>query len=151
MNREHRKFKHILLCDDDDDDRFFFKDAIREVDSSLLVKTVNNCEQLIRTLHDAENIPDLLFLDLNMPRIDGKQCLEQIRQNPKFEKLPVIIYSTSAHGTDIDETYAKGANLYLQKSSNFSTFKNIITEVLTSDRLNTKPPLKEKFVLYRTD
>lgn len=150
MLNHHKQFTTLLLCDDDDDDRFFFRDAVKEVDEKIIVNTVNNCEELITTLDNPTNIPDLLFLDLNMPRSNGKQCLEKIRKNPALENLPVIIYSTSVHGMDIDETYSKGANLYIQKSNNFTKFKKLISTVL-SNQLDIYRPDKEKFVLFSKD
>lgn len=144
MNTQ-REFRNILLCDDDEDDCFFFKDALNEVDSKLNVTTVNSGDELLAVLTNG-TLPDLLFLDLNMPRKNGRECLTQIRQNDKYLQLPVVIYSTSAVESEVEASFTIGANLFIQKSNNFSDFKKTISKILDSSKISLLNP-KEKFVI----
>lgn len=151
MIDEDLPFINILLCDDDDDDRFFFKDVLLEVNYKLNVKTVNDADQLLKELSNPQRKPDLLFLDLNMPRKNGKECLITIRQNNLWKDLPIIIYSTSATLGDIEETFTIGANLYIQKASNFTALKQTISDVLSSGRNSLLNTDKEQYVIYAAD
>ena len=101
----------LLLADDDEDDRMFFKDALEELPVKSLLNTVNDGEQLIKLLtSETAVLPDLLFLDLNMPRKTGLECLDEIKRNEKLRSLPVIIYSTSLNKEVVDMLYEKGAH-----------------------------------------
>lgn len=142
-------FNNILLCDDDDDDRFLFQDAMLEVNPHANVHVANNCKQLMTSLQNAD-VPDILFLDLNMPVKDGRECLREIRQDMNFHLLPIVIYSTSITPADIDDTFAKGANLYIQKASSFSSLKQAISKVLALDKKELLNNAKPNFVIYST-
>lgn len=86
----------MLLADDDEDDCLFFKDAIEELPVNASLQTVNDGEQLMRMLNTKSmSLPDILFLDLNMPRKTGYECLSEIKLSEKLKTLPVVIYSTS--------------------------------------------------------
>ncbi len=122
-----------MLCDDDEDDRFFFKDAISDIDNTVTVTTIDDCDKLIDALQQADP-PDVLFLDLNMPRKSGKECLSEIREKLQLMNLPIVIYSTSATTQDIDDTFLRGANFYMQKKSNYSVLKQAIKKIITSDK-----------------
>lgn len=142
------KVKHIILADDDEDDCLFFQDAMQEVAPCVKVKTVQSGEKLINMLTRAKAIlPDIIFLDLNMPRKSGHECLEDIKNNPSLREIPVVIYSTSSDKKDIDETFKKGANLFISKPNTFSEIKNMAKKVLQINWKNYFPkPAKENFV-----
>lgn len=107
---------NILLADDDKDDRFFFAKALKEISIATNLKTVNNGERLMDYLdRNSERLPDALFLDLNMPRKNGAECLAEIKSKKKLQQLPVIIYSTSLNDSIADVLYQKGAHYYLRK------------------------------------
>ena len=114
----------ILLADDDDDDRMFFKDAIDELRIKTAIVTVNDGVELMDYLgKDDLIIPNVLFLDLNMPRKSGLQCLREIRSNTVFNDVAIAIYSTSASEEDIEETFVQGANIYIRKPNDFNELK----------------------------
>jgi CheY-like chemotaxis protein len=96
----------------------------------------------------SEELPSIIFLDLNMPRKTGKECLAEIRKNPRFKSIPVIIYSTSSHKRDIQETHSCGANLYMPKPNSFTGLVDVVTKVFSIDleQLRTTPPI-DQFVL----
>ncbi|MEO7175380.1 MAG: response regulator [Saprospiraceae bacterium] len=140
---------HILLADDDDDDRLFFRDAIAEVKVKTIVSMVNDGVELMTRLNNPEiSIPNLLFLDLNMPRKSGMECLREIRSNNKLKDLTIAIYSTSASEVDIEETFVKGANIYIKKPNDFEELKNILDRVITLNwQYHTAGLNRETFIL----
>ncbi len=123
---------HVLLADDDEDDRLFFKEAFEEIKIQTIVNTVIDGVELIKYLLMPNVIlPHVLFLDLNMPRKSGLECLREIKSDNRLKDIAVAIYSTSASDEDIEETFVKGANVYIKKPSDFSTLKKILIEVIT--------------------
>lgn len=141
----------LLLADDDDDDCFLFEEALSEIPVPTHLTTVHNGEQLMQLLAQLTNdLPYILFLDLNMPRKDGFQCLHEIKQNEKLKNLPVIIFSTSCQDAIADRLYRSGAKHYICKPNNFAQLKNVIHQVLTlpvGKEENVHPSTKENFVL----
>jgi CheY-like chemotaxis protein len=137
---------NILLADDDDDDRLLFTDVLREYSTDLRLTFAHNGEHLMTLLRSGE-LPDVLFLDLNMPLKNGIECLEEIRGDEKLKDLPVVIFSTSSHPGTINQTYNIGAHLYVRKPNDFNALRKAITEVLKKDWGHPKRPLKEDFVL----
>ena len=122
---------HVLLADDDENDRLFFVDAFDEIPIATVVNTVVDGVELLHYLSRPEIIlPHILFLDLNMPRKGGMECLNEIKGNERFKELAIVIYSTSASDEDVEETFVKGANVYIKKPSDFVTLKKILSEVL---------------------
>ena len=140
---------HILLADDDDDDRLFFKDAIEELKVKTIVTMVKDGVELMDYLSKPEiHLPNLVFLDLNMPRKSGMECLKEIRSNSKLKDLSIAIYSTSALEKDIEETFIKGANIYIKKPNDFEVLKNMIAKVITIKwQYHTSGLNKENFLL----
>lgn len=124
----------ILIADDDEDDREFFTEVVREIDPVIEVVVAASGEKLMRTLTvpDAP-LPDILFLDLNMPGKDGKQCLHEIRSHSGLKNIPVVIYSTSALLQDIKDTHFQGANLYLRKPDSYNSAITLIKKVFSMD------------------
>jgi len=140
---------HVLLADDDDDDRLFFRDAIEEVKVKTVVNMVNDGVELMNYLNNAETrSPNLLFLDLNMPRKSGMECLMEIRSNHKLKDLSIAIYSTSALQADIEDTFIKGANIYIKKPNDFEELKSILDRVININwQYHTSGLNKENFLL----
>lgn len=140
---------HVLLADDDEDDRLFFKDAIDQVKMKTMITMVNDGEQLMDYLLQPDVIlPHVVFLDLNMPKKSGIECLEEIRNNKSLRDLTIAIYSTSASEKDIEETFIKGANIYIKKPNEFSVLKKVIAEVLSINwQYHTSGLNKDNFLL----
>ena len=137
----------VLLADDDADDRDFFTDAVKEAAPGVKVETVSNGEQLLERLSNGSTLPDIIFLDLNMPLKDGHECLSDIRASEKLRHIPIIIYSTSSSREHIDETYECGASLYVRKPDSFTDLKSIARKIFALDWNNYQRPAKEKFYL----
>ena len=127
----------ILLADDDEIDRLLFKEAFGELKMNNVVHAVSNGTQLMDYLTKKDaTLPSLIFLDLNMPRINGLECLKEIRSNEKFKKIPIAIYSTSASKHDIEETFRNGANVYIEKPNDFNILKQLLTKVVSTTHIN---------------
>jgi len=146
MNLKHL---NILLADDDTDDCIFFKEALGELMLSTNLTTVNDGEQLMQLLTNETNeLPHILFLDLNMPRKNGFECLSEIKQNKKLKELPVIIFSTSFEKEVVNLLYKNGAQYFIRKPSEFSQFKKIIQQSLIAISQETiSQPSRENFVI----
>lgn len=110
-------FNHIVLADDDQDHGFLFKNILQKIDASKSISLVYDGEALFDFL--SAQTPDLIFLDLNMPCKNGFDCLEEIKNNPQLQHVPVIVYSSSSQLSDIQQSYIHKADFYMVKP--FST------------------------------
>lgn len=142
-------FIYITLADDDEDDRLFFTDAFSELKIDTKVNTFNDGVELMNYLNNSESIlPNILFLDLNMPRKNGVECLLEIKENERFNDIAIAIYSTSSSEEHIEETFVNGANIYIKKPSDFNTLKKILSEVVTLNwQYHTSGLNKDNFLL----
>ena len=140
---------HILLADDDDDDRLFFVDAFKELKINTKVDVFTDGVELMNYLNkEGVVLPHILFLDLNMPKKNGLECLDEIKSNDKFSEIAIAIYSTSSSEEHIEETFVKGANVYIQKPNDFNTLKKILAEVMAINwQYHTSNLNKENFLL----
>ena len=127
---------YILLADDDEGDRLIFTEALEELEINLNIHTVNNGMELMAYLAQNDvRLPDLIFLDLNMPRKNGVECLKEIRSNVKLKNISIAIYSTSANEKDIEETFHDGANIYITKPADFNILKQLLYQTVVATRL----------------
>lgn len=131
--------ENILLAEDDDDDSDFFQDAVSEIPVKAKVIRVKDGIELMKELQHEESLPDLLFLDINMPRKNGFQCLTEIRESEKHKGLPVIIFSTSSASDIISYMFNAGANGFIIKPNDFNKWKTIIEKTIKLDWKKSKP------------
>lgn len=121
----------IFLADDDFDDQDFFKDALKQIDESIVCVTASNGEEALKKLKTITPLPDYIFLDSNMPRMSGLKCLTEIKKMKPLENIPVIIYTTSSEERDINEAKKFGADYFITKPFDFKelcdTLKHIIS------------------------
>lgn len=124
------KITSIIIAEDDADDRLLIEDALNEnsISSSSLV-FVKDGEELMNCLYGAQESPSIIFLDLNMPKKDGRQALKEIKQNAKLKHIPIIVFSTSKSEDDIKTSYQNGVNTYFTKPSKYSDLVDIIATV----------------------
>jgi CheY-like chemotaxis protein len=135
----------VYLIDDDEDEYMLFKQAVSELNLNVEVKYINNCAEMLNLLEEGD-IPDLLFLDLNMPVISGRECIKKIREKIK-DKLSIIIYSTSKYPPDVEGTHQDGANLYVIKPNSFEGLMQTLKAVFSIDwKQKFYFPSKEKFL-----
>lgn len=146
MNKD---FTNVFLADDDEDDRFLFLEAFDELKISTKVNTFNDGVYLMDYLNKSDAIiPEVLFLDLNMPRKTGLECLKEIRQNKLFKDVAIAIYSTSSSEEDIENTFVYGANIYIKKPNNFKGLKKVLNNVVALNwQYHTSGLNRENFLL----
>ncbi|MDB5196873.1 MAG: hypothetical protein JWP88_1244, partial [Flaviaesturariibacter sp.] len=122
--------KYILYADDDTDDRSWAGEACRIVGASFQINFVENGKQVLDYLKSAPQIlPSLIVLDLNMPEMDGRQTLQQLKSNPDFKDIPVAIVTTSSNKIDKEVCTRLGASLYLTKPDTHLEWQNIIRQL----------------------
>jgi CheY-like chemotaxis protein len=138
----------ILMADDDQDDRFFFAKALETVSIKTQFVTVNDGEKLLSYINkNLSDLPDVLFLDLNMPRKNGSECLEELKANKAIADFPVVIYSTSLIDEVADELYKAGAFYYMQKGDLAQLIPQLEIILQMFSEKNYKRPSRAKFIL----
>lgn len=126
----------VLIVDDDADDRKLFIDAVREVNRHIECITASDGQQALEVLRKAgSTLPDFIFLDLRMPRYNGKRCLQEIKKDENLKHIPVIIYSTSREVEESQELKAMGAVYFISKPSNPDEIYYLVSFVL-EEQLN---------------
>ena len=145
---------NILLADDDIDDISFFDKALKGLPVSTHLTTVNDGEQLMNYLSEnLEHLPDALFLDLNMPRKNGFECLCEISENEKLKNISVIIFSTSYPQDKscelgmISSLFKLGARVYIRKPDSFAQLKQTIQHALPMAVENISSNNQLKYIL----
>jgi CheY-like chemotaxis protein len=135
-------YKHLLIIDDDVEDQEIFIEALHEVDPSVACDSVVSGEDAFNFLEaNRSRLPELIFLDMNMPKLNGKQVLKEIKKSEVFSRIPVIMYSTSFAPRDIEEIRQLGAVYHLFKPSKFDDLCNSLKHLISVDWLH---PEKKK-------
>ena len=148
MIAENIKNINILLADDDDADCLLFKEALEELPVSATLTIVHDGEQLIEEISKKGNkLPDVLFLDLNMPLKNGFASLELIKRSTELQDLPVVIYTTSSNEEMVKNVFRNAAHYYICKPNDFLQLKKVIYEALILITQKNNLPLKEKFMI----
>lgn len=124
---------NIFYTDDDVDDQELFRDALAEVDESLVLTTASDGDVLLSLLTDPPPEPRLIFLDLNMPRKNGYEVLREIRGNEELRNYPVIIFSTSTDESTIATTRQLGADRFIPKPRTYDGIKKVLTACIAMD------------------
>lgn len=121
---------YVMLIDDDEDDREIFLTVIKENASSVVCNVAKNGREALDKLTQEFIKPDLIFLDLNMPRMNGREFLTEIKKFDGLREIPVIILSTSADNETISETRKLGARHFISKPDKFSTWETLLKQAL---------------------
>jgi CheY-like chemotaxis protein len=131
------KKTNILLIDDDADDRLLFVTAAAEIGSMLECSCAGGTSEAMNYLNRAEPLPDVIFLDMNMPGYDGKRCLLQVKSSQRLKDIPVIIYSTFISQETENEMLRLGASSVITKPGDFNSIQIAILKCIQS--LNVLP------------
>ncbi|PZX58225.1 response regulator receiver domain-containing protein [Algoriphagus ratkowskyi] len=127
----------IFLIDDDEDDQLFFKDALELINPLLQCDTAGNGKIALEKLKNNDSLPDLIFLDLNMPVMNGFEFLTEIKNKNHFNKIPIGIFTTSNIIDDIERTKNLGAKFFFTKPSDFKVLciklRNLLKEDFTNE------------------
>src|SRR5687768_13149199 len=92
----------ILNVDDDNEDIEIFCEAVRDIDPSILCLVAKSADEALQILHSEIELPSYIFLDINMPKIDGNMCLKEIKKDARLRNIPVVMYSTFSRRSDIE-------------------------------------------------
>ncbi len=134
---------NFLLVDDDPDDTLLFKEVLHEVNSSVGFASAANGKAALSLLRSGTiPLPQIIFLDLNMPLMNGKECLLEIKQDPELMHIPVIIYTTSSQSRDIEETMMGGALCFITKPTSLKDLRNILTQITASPLNNLEKTVR---------
>jgi len=152
MNAIPQRTLNILLADDDIDDCLFFRGAIEKSPVRTTLTIVHDGKKLMQLLTTEDYIlPAVLFLDLNMPRQNGFECLSEIKLHARLRQIPVIMFSTSNELAVVDRLFSNGAHYFIRKPSIFSQFEEIILQtLLLINKESVLQPSREDFVLMHS-
>jgi CheY-like chemotaxis protein len=138
----------ILLAEDDQDDYILFRDALSTVPQQTQLKVVNDGVDLMDFFSDRTGpLPDILFLDLNMPRKNGFECLSEIKLNPKLSEMQVVIFSTSYNSIGVAYLLDQGADFYMRKPKSYARLCLLLQESLNTIVINSISPSPKNFLL----
>jgi CheY-like chemotaxis protein len=118
------------MAEDDPDDYHIFSEFLHETDNTIKLNWFQTCEGLLDFLKTSTNLPDLIVLDMNMPKMDGHTCLVSIKKELHFFHIPVMILSTTNHETTVNRALQAGAIKYYQKPYSLDEYRRIIKEML---------------------
>ena len=143
--------KTILLVDDDKDDADIFKEALYTVDASIEFFYVTTGFELFDFLNDENNVrPRAIFLDLNMPEMNGWQCLARLKNEKKFEAIPVIIYTTSSNPREYEIAQDLNAHGLITKPTDPKILKKVLEIVVTNlETKQLREAVKEAYLMTR--
>lgn len=126
--------RNFFLADDDQDDTDLFGEALRKIDNRIVLHTAANGRELLEKLHTAQIKPEIIFLDINMPELDGWGSLKTLKENVELREIPVVMYSTSAAFLDGNKAIRAGAVCYFEKPFSFVKLKEFLEQVTLSSR-----------------
>lgn len=118
----------ILYVDDDPEDIEIFQDAIKNVDPSIQILTAGTAADAFVLLNSTRSVPDHMILDINLPGMDGKRCLQEIRKEKRFDAINIIIYSTNSFPGDIREIECLKAS-FVKKANSFNDLCQMIRDL----------------------
>ena len=129
--------KKFLLADDDPDDADFFCEALDEIDDSIKCIWAKSGADLVRQIQNNRlEFPEIIFLDINMPEMDGWETLMFLKKHPKLQNVPVIMYSTSSARRDAQKALELGALCFFEKPANYLLLKIFLELVTSTSSLN---------------
>ena len=128
------KIKTILLVDDDHDDQLLFKEALSEADNTIMYRSAFNGIDALEKLSSKEmGLPELIFLDVNMPKMNGIDCLKELKKSETLKNIPVMMYSTSSFSEYKKECFENGAIDYIVKPDDYKQLCLKLKNILNND------------------
>jgi CheY-like chemotaxis protein len=126
------EIRHICMAEDDPDDYYLFSKILREINSHIKLTWFQTCEDLLQFLRTENDLPCLIVLDMNLPKMDGQTCLVKIKKELNLNNTPVVIFSTAGQHAKIKMAIQAGAHKYLLKPHSLQEFRNIVREILAT-------------------
>jgi CheY-like chemotaxis protein len=125
------KSKRLVYIDDDEDDILVLAEILLQIDDTIECLAAIGAQEGLALL-DKIGVPQYIFLDINMPRINGKQCLQRLRADRRYDDVPVIMLSTSTSDSEIKECMTLGATAFLVKATDLKNFTERLRVLLNS-------------------
>lgn len=125
-----RKAKNIFLVEDDEDDQQFFKEAIKDIDDNICLSLAINGIDALLKLSSMSILPDLIFMGINMPLMNGLDCLKKLKGNARLKDIPVVILTTSSNVYHHQLPFTLDASSFLSKPSNSLVLKKNIADMI---------------------
>jgi len=126
----NKKFRNILIVDDDEDDCALISETLGEIDTSINRVALTDSKAVVSYLADSDLLPDIIFLDLYMPRMSGIELLKVLKADPDFSQIPIVICSDSKMANEMDECKLLGASYFIMKPASFLLIKYEIRKAL---------------------
>lgn len=126
-----KKLKHIFLVDDDEDDQLFFLEALQEIDDSIEFSFAENGKKALSKLNELVQLPDVIFLDINMPELNGFECLKELKKCARLRTVPVIMLSTSVSFHDMNYSKELGAEMFYTQPSSYNKLRDLLTKIVS--------------------
>ena len=124
---------NVFYADDDEEDREIFCSAVQEINPAIHVILSKDGQEALDVLRIRKEPPDFIFLDINMPRMNGIECLVKLKADNRLKSVPVIMYSTTADSKEVTKLKMLGAEGFIQKASSFEKLKQTLHKVLTRE------------------
>ncbi len=121
----------ILLVDDDPDELLIFESTLNELAIDHRISYKSNGVEALEYMKKLDQLPDVVFLDINMPYMNGIECLKALRKDPRFGNICIVIYSTSCNEEEIEETFVNGANIFMKKTGDMEQLRTNIKKLLS--------------------
>jgi CheY-like chemotaxis protein len=128
--------KKIMIIDDDPDDQIFFRDALQTVQPTIYCELASTCHEAFGKL-EAPPLPDFIFMDLNMPVMNGFDCLAYLKNQRKYKDIPVVIFTTSKNLNDISKTKQLGAKWYMTKPDDFNVLCKKLNKIIQKECIDS--------------
>jgi CheY-like chemotaxis protein len=123
--------KTFALADDDSDDTGLFTEALQEINPEITVETASNGQELLDKMKGGDFVfPDIIFLDINMPEMNGWDCLRELKKDSELKEVPVVMYSTSSHIDDKTKAVQLGASYFYTKPDSFQELKKFLSTLI---------------------
>ncbi len=121
--------RSILLIDDNDDDCHFFSDTLKRLYPEIVLTRAEDGRHGLDTLKAMSVLPDLIFLDINMPRMNGWECITELKATDRYAEIPVVMFTTSSFKAELEKAKRMGAKLFVTKPFDYSGFKDVLQNV----------------------
>lgn len=135
-----RKF---LLVDDDPDDTDLFLEALKAIDSTVELENSLDSRRIVSKLQKGEVNPEIIFLDINMPDMNGWDCLQVLKNDKRLKEIPVVMFSTSSVSRDGEKAIKNGALCFLEKPASFISLKEFLTQIVDASPNSLIPRLRD--------
>ena len=126
-----KKLKHIFLVDDDEDDQLFFLEALQKVDNSIKFTYAENGKKALSKLSELVQLPNIIFMDINMPELNGFECLKELKKCARLRTVPVVMLSTSVSLHDMNQSKELGAEMFYTKPSSYSKLRDLLQKIIS--------------------